>query len=259
MTLVLLVRHGLTAVTGSVLSGWTPGIALDDRGVAQAKALSARLAPVPLDAIVTSPLDRCAQTAAAIAAGRDQDTPHTDERLGECRYGDWTNKPLKQLAKEPLWRVVQQHPSAVRFPGPDGESMPDMQHRAVAAVRDWNTRLGPSAVYVICSHGDVIKAIVADALGLHLDQCQRIQADPCSLTVIRYTPLRPFLVRMNDTGGDVTVLIRRGHGAGGQDGQSDAAVGGGAGAASVDAGGGDADSVGRDAATRETVTADAQG
>jgi probable phosphoglycerate mutase len=253
--LVLLVRHGLTAVTGSVLSGWTPGIALDDRGVAQARALAARLAPVPLDAIVSSPLDRCAQTAAAIAGGRGQAGVVTDERLGECKYGDWTNKPLKKLAKEPLWRVVQQHPSAVTFPGPDGESMPGMQHRAVAAVRDWNARLGPSAVYVICSHGDVIKAIVADALGLHLDQCQRIQADPCSLTVIRYTPLRPFLVRMNDTGGDVTALIRRDTGAGGRDGHSDAAVGGGAGAASVDTGGGDADS----AAARETVTADAQG
>jgi probable phosphomutase (TIGR03848 family) len=254
VTLVLLVRHGLTAATGSVLSGWTPGIALDDRGVAQARALAARLAPVPLDAIVSSPLDRCAQTAAVIAAGRARAGVATDERLGECKYGDWTNKPLKKLAKEPLWRVVQQHPSAVRFPGPDGESMPDMQHRAVAAVRDWNARLGASAAYLICSHGDVIKAIVADALGLHLDQCQRIQADPCSLTVIRYTPLRPFLVRMNDTGGDVAALVRHDTSAGGQDGQSDAAVGGGAGAASVDA-----DGAARGAATRETVTADAQG
>lgn len=254
MTLVLLVRHGLTAVTGSVLSGWTPGIALDDRGAAQAQALAARLAPVRLDAIVTSPLDRCAQTAAAIAAGRDQITVQTDERVAEVRYGDWTNKPLKKLAKEPLWRVVQQHPSAVRFPGPGGESMPDMQHRAVVAVRDWNARLGPSAVYLICSHGDVIKAVVADALGLHLDQCQRIQADPCSLTVIRYTPLRPFLVRMNDTGGDVTALIRRDAGAAGRDGQSDAAVGGGAGGPSVGVAG-----TAPGAAMRETVTADAQG
>ncbi len=84
-----------------------------------------------------------------------------------------------------------------------------MQHRAVGAVRDWNARLGRDAAYLVCSHGDVIKAIVADALGLHLDQCQRIQADPCSLTVIRYTPLRPFLIRMNDTGGEVAGLIRR--------------------------------------------------
>ena len=78
--------------------------------------------------------------------------------------------------------------------------MPDVQHRAVGAVREWNARLGRDAVYLICSHGDVIKSSIADSLGMHLDLFQRIQVDPCSLTVIRYTPLRPFLLRMNDTG-----------------------------------------------------------
>jgi probable phosphoglycerate mutase len=230
VTTVLLVRHGLTATTGHVLTGWSPGISLDDRGRAQAAALAARLAPLPLDAIVSSPLDRCQQTAAAIAATRDGQQIITEDRVGECRYGDWTGKPLKKLATEKLWRVVQAHPSAVTFPGPEGESMPDMQHRAVAAVREWNARLGQNATYLICSHGDVIKAIVADSLGLHLDQLQRIQADPCSLTVIRYTPLRPFLVRMNDRGGAVDDLMPRadGHGRGAA---SDGAVGGGAGGA----------------------------
>jgi probable phosphoglycerate mutase len=108
--------------------------------------------------------------------------------------------------------------------------MLDMQHRAVAAVRDWNARLAPEATYVVCSHGDVIKAIVADALGLHLDMSQRIQADPCSLTVIRYTRLRPFLVRLNDVGGTVADLLPRPKGEDDGDlGESDAAVGGGAG------------------------------
>ncbi len=233
MTLVLLVRHGLTAPTGTVLTGWTPGIPLDDRGRAQADVLAARLGPVRLDAIVSSPLERCRQTAAAIAGGQQEQAPAVkeDERIGECRYGDWTGKPLRRLAKEPLWRVVQAHPSAVRFPGDDGESMLDMQHRAVEAVRDWNKRLGKDAVYAICSHGDVIKAILADSLGLHLDMYQRIQVDPCSLSVIRYTPLRPFLLRMNDTGGDVSSLMKP---AGKQPraaarGEGDAQVGGGAG------------------------------
>jgi probable phosphoglycerate mutase len=236
VTTVLLVRHGLTAATGRTLSGWTPGIDLDERGVAQARALAARLAPLPLAAIVSSPLERCQQTAAALAAeGQDRPLVQTDERVGECRYGDWTGQELKVLAKEPLWKVVQAHPSAVRFPGPGGESMPDMQHRAVAAVRDWNARLGDKATYVICSHGDVIKAIVADALGLHLDLSQRIQADPCSLTVIRYTSLRPFLLRMNDTGGGVEDLIPRepepNEEPSDEAEASDAVVGGGAGAA----------------------------
>jgi probable phosphomutase (TIGR03848 family) len=239
VTTVLLVRHGLTATTGHVLTGWTPGIPLDDRGVAQAAALAARLAPLRLDAIVASPLERCQQTAAAIAQGRDGLQIRTDERVGECRYGDWTGQPLKKLAAEKLWRVVQAHPSAVTFPGPDGESMPEMQHRAVTAIRDWNARLGQDATYLVCSHGDVIKAIVADSLGLHLDQYQRIQADPCSLTVIRYTPLRPFLVRMNDRGGGIDDLLPHpgghrpeGHQAAASDAaDSDAAIGGGSGGA----------------------------
>ena len=217
MTTVLLVRHGLTATTGQLLTGWTPGVGLDERGRAQAKALGERLASVPLDAIVTSPLDRCRQTVEEIVAARgghlrpgaagQPAEPVVEERVGECKYGDWTGQPLDDLVKDPLWPVVQAHPSAVRFPGPAGETMLDMQHRAVSAIREWNERLGKTATYLVCSHGDVIKAIVADSLGLHLDQCQRIVADPCSLTVIRYTPLRPFLLRLNDTGGGVDDLL----------------------------------------------------
>jgi len=232
MALVLIVRHGLTSSTGKALTGWLPGISLDDRGQAQAAALAARLARVPLAAIVSSPLERCVQTASIIAAGRGASAApgaglaekaggngqvaggtdaerigvQLDERLGECRYGDWTGQPLRKLARDPLWRVVQAHPSAVRFPGPAGESMTGMQQRAVAAVRDWNASLGKDAVYVVCSHGDVIKAILADALGMHLDMSQRIQVDPCSLSVIRYTTLRPFVLRMNDTGADAAAL-----------------------------------------------------
>ena len=212
---------------------------LDERGRAQAKAVGERIAAVPLDAIVTSPLDRCQQTVEEILAVRPAPAgaaagPVIDDRVGECKYGDWTGKPLKELEKDPLWPVVQAHPSAVRFPGPGGESVPDMQHRAVAAIRDWNARLGKDATYLVCSHGDVIKAIVADSLGLHLDQYQRIVADPCSLTVIRYTQLRPFVLRMNDTGGAVDDLLPRpaepGAAAEGGTGESDAVIGGGAGA-----------------------------
>ena len=235
MTLVLLVRHGITAGTGHVLAGRTPGIPLDDRGREQVQALAARLAGVPLDAIVTSPLERCRQTAEAIAAARDGHpvAVHEDERFAEVAYGDWTGKPLRRLAKDPLWRAVQVHPSAVRFPG--GESMAGMQQRAVAGVRAWNERTGPGGVYLVCSHGDVIKSVIADSLGLHLDLCQRIQVDPGSLSVIRYTPLRPFLQRMNDTGGDTRSLARRqqkdGRAAAARPGprEGEAAVGGGAG------------------------------
>ncbi|KAB2348929.1 histidine phosphatase family protein [Actinomadura rudentiformis] len=236
MTTLLLVRHGLTALTGPVLAGWTPDLHLDERGRTQVRDLGARIAGLPLRAVVSSPLDRCLETAEAIAAGHGDpiEKIEVDERFGEVRYGDWTGRPLEELAKEPLWRVVQAHPSAARFPGEDGESLAAAQHRAVEGVRDWNERVaaehGPDAMYAVCSHGDIIKAIVADALGLHLDQFQRIQADPASLTVIRYTELRPFVVRLNDTGGGVADLIPKPAANGGSPGggDGDAPVGGGA-------------------------------
>jgi len=229
---VVLVRHGLTELTGPVLAGWTPGLHLDERGRAQAAAVAERLRPVPLAAVVSSPLDRCLDTAQALLAGREELGLEVDQRLGECRYGDWTGREIKALAKDPLWRVVQQHPSAAVFPGPEGEALAQTSARAVAAVRDWDVRLGADATWVACSHGDVIKAIVADALGLHLDLFQRIVVDPCSVTVIRYTGTRPFVVRLNDTGGGVEALLppqrRRGRRRRRED--SDAVVGGGAGA-----------------------------
>lgn len=226
MTTVLLVRHGLTAMTGPVLAGWTAGVHLDGRGQEQATALADRLAPVPLAAIVSSPLERCLETAAAIATGRPVDV-QSDDRVGECGYGEWTGQELKKLAKDPLWRQVQVHPSAVTFPG--GESLRAMASRAVDAVRDWNARLGPDATYAVVSHGDVIKAIVGDALGLHLDLFQRIQVDPGSLTVIRYADLRPFVVRLNDVGGAVNDLLPPKRRRRRSKPSSDAPVGGGAG------------------------------
>ena len=228
MTTVLLLRHGrTTANAAGVLAGWTPGVRLDDAGTAQVAAVGERLAKVPLAAVVSSPLERCVQTADAVTAGREL-TVQTDDRLGEARYGDWTGRTIKELSKEPLWKVVQQHPSAAVFPGDDGEGLAQTQARAVAAVRAWNATLGPDAVWLACSHGDVIKAILADALGLHLDSFQRIVVDPASISVVTYTDTRPFVVRVNDTGGDVSGLIppprprRRGR-------SSDAVVGGGAG------------------------------
>ncbi|WP_084958287.1 histidine phosphatase family protein [Thermoactinospora rubra] len=226
MTTVLLARHGLTDLTGPVLAGWTPGVHLSEAGRKQAEALAGRIAEVRLDAVVSSPLERCRETAAAVAEGRDL-AVEVDERFGECGYGEWTGRELKELAKEPLWQVVQAHPSAAVFPG--GEAVADMQRRAVKAVREWNDRLGEKAVYLVCSHGDVIKSIVADALGLHLDHFQRITADPAALTVIRYTPIRPFVLRLNDMG-----ELRLPEGSEEKDGGenftgSDAAVGGGSG------------------------------
>ncbi|WP_394435339.1 histidine phosphatase family protein [Streptomyces sp. SGAir0957] len=227
MPTLILVRHGRsTANTAGLLAGWTPGVALDERGTAQAAALPERLKDLPLARIVTSPLQRCQETLAPLLAARPDVPVGTDERIGECDYGDWSGRKLAELTGEPLMEVVQQHPTAAAFPG--GESMRQMQHRAAEAVREWNARVadehGADAVYLMCSHGDIIKSLVADALGLHLDLFQRISVEPCSITAIRYTRLRPFLVRLGDTG-DFASLAPREEAQG-----PDAPVGGGAGA-----------------------------
>jgi probable phosphomutase (TIGR03848 family) len=207
-TLILL-RHGKSTANGAgVLAGRSPGVQLDDLGAAQAAKLVERLAGVPLAEIVCSPMERCAQTVAPLAADRGL-TPVTEPELSEVDYGSWTGSALKNLVKEPLWRVVQAHPSAAVFPG--GEGMAGMQARAVAAVRRHDARIaaehGPHAVWVACSHGDVIKAVLADALATHLDNFQRIVVDPGSISVVIYTETRPFVGRINDLGGDVAGLI----------------------------------------------------
>lgn len=214
---VLLLRHARsTANTAGVLAGRTPGVNLDDHGRGQADGVAGRLADLPVSRIVSSPLDRCRQTVGPLAQrlGLSVDV---DERLAEVDYGDWSGRALKDLVSEPLWRVVQAHPSAAGFPG--GETLAGMSGRAVAAVRDAVAAAAiphppapqagsdvapprPAAppIVLVCSHGDVLKAILADALGLHLDQFQRIVVAPASLSVIRYTDLRPFVERVNDTG-----------------------------------------------------------
>ncbi|MFE2432676.1 histidine phosphatase family protein [Streptomyces sp. NPDC059373] len=232
MPTVILVRHGRsTANTDGVLAGWSPGVALDDSGRDQAGALAGRLAGVPLAAVVTSPLQRCRETVQPLLDIRPELPMYTDDRIGECHYGDWTGRKLAELAGEPLWATVQRYPSGAVFPGEGGESIRAMQARAVDAVRDWNDRIeaehGPDAVYALCSHGDIIKSVAADALGMHLDLFQRLAVDPCSVTAINYTPQRPFLLRLGDTG-DLSVLVPREKPDAGAPG--DAVVGGGTGA-----------------------------
>ncbi|MBD0837998.1 histidine phosphatase family protein [Streptomyces sp. TRM68416] len=227
MPTLILVRHGRsTANTEGLLAGRMPGVALDERGTAQAAALPGRLAGLPISEVVTSPLQRCRETIRPLLDARPELEPRTEDRIGECDYGDWSGRKLSELGDEPLMEVVQAHPSAAAFPG--GESMRAMQTRAAEAVREWNARVerehGADAVYLMCSHGDIIKSLVADALGLHLDLFQRISVEPCSITAIRYTRLRPFLVRLGDTGDFASLAPREEPPAG------DAPVGGGAGA-----------------------------
>ena len=209
MATVVLLRHARSTANGSgVLAGRSPGVALDPSGEKQAAALVERLAGVPLVEIVSSPLTRCRNTVEPLARARNLE-PVAEAELSEVDYGEWTGRELKTLFKEPLWAVVQQHPSAAVFPA--GEGLAGVQARAVRAVRAHDARItaehGAGAVWLLCSHGDVIKAILADALGQHLDSVQRIVVDPSSVSVVSYTDTRPFVLRVNDTGGELASIV----------------------------------------------------
>ena len=233
MATLILVRHGRTTANATgVLAGRTPGVALDDTGLEQVAATGERLAAVPLARVVTSPLERCRQTTQALLDRQsDAAEPLVDEALTECDYGEWQGRPLADLAKEDLWTVVQSHPSAAVFPG--GESLPAMQARAAAAVRAHDAAVeaehGSGAVWAAVSHGDIIKAVLADALGMHLDLFQRLNADPASVSIVRYGTSRPQVVAVNTHAGDLSWLRAA-------EASDDATVGGGAGPAAASPG-----------------------
>ncbi|QFZ19984.1 histidine phosphatase family protein [Saccharothrix syringae] len=227
MATVILLRHARSTANGSgVLAGRQEGVRLSEQGEHQAAGLVERLAGVPVAAVVTSPLERCRQTLAPLLAARGLE-PVVDPQLAEVDYGEWTGRAIKDLYAEPLWAVVQQHPSAAVFPG--GEGLAGVQARAVAAIRAHDARVtaehGPRAVWLACSHGDVIKAVIADALGVHLDGFQRIVVDPASVSVVQYTETRPFVLRVNDNGGDLSGVVPPPEKAG-EAPSSDAVVGG---------------------------------
>lgn len=207
---VILLRHGRsTSNTAHTLAGRSEGVDLDDKGRAQADGVVARIGELPVKAIVRSPLLRCRNTVAPLAAALGLE-PRVDDRLTEVDYGGWTGRKIAELVKEPLWPVIQQQPSAAVFP--EGEGLAQVQSRAVAAVREIDRALAQEhdgdTLWIACTHGDVIKAVLADALGVHLDGFQRIVADPASMSVIRYTPHRPFVLHVNHTGSDLSSSLR---------------------------------------------------
>ncbi|MFF1830794.1 histidine phosphatase family protein [Paenarthrobacter sp. NPDC058040] len=212
MATVILVRHGRTTANATgLLAGRAPGVSLDEIGRDQAALAGNRIAAVPLVGVVSSPLERCLQTAQLIV-DRQVGSPFAgvDPDLTECDYGQWQGRTLSELAHEELWPVVQTQPSAVVFPG--GESMAAMQARSVAAIRRHDAAFeaehGPGSVWVAVSHGDVIKSILADALGMHLDLFQRITVGPASVSIIHYGANRPSVHATNTEAGDLGWLSK---------------------------------------------------
>ncbi|MGH8989994.1 MAG: MSMEG_4193 family putative phosphomutase [Acidimicrobiia bacterium] len=195
-TRVVLLRHAVTAETGPILSGRRAGIDLSDTGRSQADGAATRLMGLPVAAIYSSPLERCRQTAEAIAARHD--LPVTEMAgLAEADYGEWTGQKIEDLRGSDLWKLVQVTPSAVRFP--QGESVREMQSRIVTALEEV-VAAHPGDLVVVVSHADPIKAAVAHFTGVHLDLFQRLFVSPASCTVLRFGPGGAALVKLNDTG-----------------------------------------------------------
>jgi probable phosphoglycerate mutase len=198
MALLFLIRHGLTDQTGKRLYGWTPGVHLSDRGRAQAEDLAERMAPVHVAAVYSSPLERCRETAAPLASAAGQRVLIRRDQ-GEVDYGDWTGRPLAQLARTKLWRSVQRSPSQVTFP--NGESFLRVQERALRVVHDI-ARDHPRGSVAVVSHGDVVRLLISHLSGAHLDEFQRIVIDTGSVSVVATGREggTPRILRVNDTG-----------------------------------------------------------
>ena len=198
MATIFLVRHGLTAQTGRILYGRTPGVLLDDRGRHQAGALVERFDGVHLTAIYSSPLERCVQTVEPLAAARRL-ALRTDDALIEMDAGTWTGRSLAQLRRAKAWTTVQRSPSAFAFPG-GGEAFPEAQARAVAGVEAIARRHRRGRV-VIATHGDIARIVLAHYAATPLDEFQRIVVDTAAVSVLELGGPRPHVVLLNDTGG----------------------------------------------------------
>ncbi|MGB9632558.1 MAG: MSMEG_4193 family putative phosphomutase [Chloroflexaceae bacterium] len=196
MTLLLLIRHGTNDWVHGRLAGWTPGVHLNDEGRAQAAALSERLGDLPIVAIYTSPLERCVETATAIARPRGLQL-RLIEQIGEVRYGEWQGAELKELYKHELWPGVQHYPSGTRFP--NGETLGEAQMRMVQAL-DRLRALHPGQIIAVVSHADIIKLAIAYYVGMHIDLFQRLVINPASLTAIAFERMGPRLLAFNETG-----------------------------------------------------------
>ena len=233
MPVIVLLRHGLSSANVSgILAGRAPGVSLTDEG---RRALRANLELLPhrhFARLLHSPLQRCQETAMVAAEVAEFDDIAVDDAVIELDYGEWTGRTLKELGREPLWKTVVTSASQARFPG--GESITEAADRSTARVRDLVAQLreeeradadlgttsesgaasesgnasdngteagkpAPPRWAMIVSHGDIIKAIIADALGMPLDEFQRLSVAPGSFTVIDFSGDRPVLAAMSVT------------------------------------------------------------
>ena len=205
-----MIRHAHSeANAAGVLSGRLPNIHLSEKGIKQSEQLAVRLGLFPISTLHVSPMERCGETIApwlnSVALPKYPTLqPLVDQGLTEVDYGTWSGKKLTILSKNRLWKTVQDSPSRMYFP--NGEGIAHMQTRAMKSVHDV-VNIKKKGAAVLISHGDVIKAIVASALGMHLDEFQRIIIDPASISIVDFSTSKPRVLLLNDTRAVVTDLL----------------------------------------------------
>jgi probable phosphoglycerate mutase len=209
MRLVLIRQAHSEANAAGILSGRLPNVHLSEKGLAQSEQLAVRLGNFPVSNLRISPMERCFETISPwinsiVMPNNPRFEPIIDEELTEVDYGLWSGKKLSILSKNKLWKTVQESPSRMYFP--KGEGIAQMQSRAMTSVHQAVSSKAKGAA-VIVSHGDVIKSIVASALGMHLDEFQRIVIDPASISILDYSTTKPRVLLLNDSRAVVTDLL----------------------------------------------------
>ena len=152
------------------------------------RRVAERLAPLTIARAVSSPLQRCLETASVALAGHDVRPRRPARRVPG--YGGFTGRSLADAAKDPLWRVVQQtrgrHLPARRRDAAESLAQIGAARRwwSARARRRGGGRARQGCRVVAVSHGDPIKAVVAEAVGGRLAVLQRVRVDPGSLTAV---------------------------------------------------------------------------
>lgn len=194
ITYILLIRHGENDWVGTDrLAGRSPDVYLNEKGRQQAQELAQLLQDQPINAIYSSPLDRCLQTAQPLADLLNLSVQREAGVL-EVDYGEWQAGHLKELAKLPAWQLVQHYPSTFRFP--KGETLREVQSRAIGAIEQIRDA-HPNQVVAIFSHGDVIRTTIAHYLGTPLDLFQRVSISTASISTLVFFDQIPSVLGVN--------------------------------------------------------------
>jgi probable phosphoglycerate mutase len=194
MTTLYLIRHGTNDFTGKRLVGRTPGIHLNAEGVKQAEAVCQALEGRHISAIFSSPLERALETAAPLSQAI-QLPVQVHSGLQEVDFGAWQGFTTRKMHRLTLFKLTQESPSLVRFPG--GESYAEAQQRVVDALREIAATEDNSTAIACFSHCDVIRLAIAAMIGLPLDAFQSLSADPGSISVLHLHQQKSFLVKLN--------------------------------------------------------------